>query len=185
MLSGCAFTTDRVNIAYTPKVGVTPVKEASNIVIGLRLKDERQEKSNKVSSKKNAFGVETAPILANEEITLTFRRGLEQELRARGFKIGDDALVYVDANIIKFWNDFKIGFFAGDSVAELNMSILVRGVNGQVHYSKIITTEGVEPNIQLMTGDNAKIALDIALTNGINQLFEDSVFIQRLIESSR
>jgi uncharacterized lipoprotein len=110
---------------------------------------------------------------------------MEQELGARGFKIANPAQVMVELNLIKFWNDHKLGFFAGDSVAELNMSIVVKDTNGKVSYSKIITAQGIEPNIQLMTGDNAKLALDKALANGLNQLFEDTNFFKRLIESSK
>ena len=183
-LTGCAFTSESVDISYLPKAGVSPIKEADSVIVGLSLFDDRQDKSNKVSSKKNGFGVETAPILANEDINVTFRKILEQELIARGFKIGSPAGVYVDVNLLKFWNDFKLGFFAGDAVAELNMSILVKGTNGKASYSKIITAEGMESNIQLMTGDNAKLALDRALANGMNQLLDDPMFFQRLIKSS-
>jgi len=185
LLSGCAFSTDRIDLSYSPKAGVVPNKEADNVAIGLNVYDERQDKSNKVSSKKNGFGIETAPILANEDLNVTFRKALELELRARGFKIDNQAIVSVDVNLIKFWNDFKLGVFAGDSTAELNMSIAVKDKSGKIYYTKVITAQGVEPNIQLMTGDNAKMALDRALENGISQLFADKAFFQRLIEGSK
>lgn len=184
LLSGCAFSTDRIDLSYSPDVGVAPPKEADNVVIGLNVYDDRQDKSNKVSSKKNGFGIETAPILANEDINVTFRKAIDLELRARGFKIHDQAIVFVDVNLIKFWNDFKLGVFAGDSIAELNMSITVKDKAGKIYYSKVIIAQGIEPNIQLMTGDNAKLALDRALENGIRQLFADKVFFQRLLEGT-
>ena len=185
LLPGCAFSTDRIDLSYSPKAEVIPTKEADNVGIGLNVYDERQDKSNKVSSKKNGFGIETAPILANEDINVTFRKAIELELRARGFKIDNQAIVSVDVNLIKLWNDFKLGVFAGDSTAELNMSITVKDKSGKVYYTKIITAQGIEPNIQLMTGDNAKLALDRALENGIRQLFADKMFFQRLIEGTK
>jgi len=185
MLSGCALTTDRIDLTYSPQLGVVPIAGANDIAIALNLYDDRQDKGNKVSSKKNGFGVETAPILVNEDVMVTFRRAIETELQARGFKIGRNSRVSVDANLIMFWNDFKLGIFAGDSIAQLNVSIVAKDKSGKVYYSRIITAQETEPNIQLMTGDNAKAALDKVLASGMNQLFNDPVFFERLIEISK
>ena len=59
----------------------------------MQVNDQRQDKSNKVSSKKNGYGMEMAPILANEDVTVTIRRAIEQELQSRGFSIGNEALM--------------------------------------------------------------------------------------------
>jgi len=185
IISGCAFTTERIDLSYSPQLGVTPIAGASDITIALNVYDDRQDKGNKVSSKKNGFGVETAPILVNEDLLVTFRRAIETELRARGFKIGQQSLISVDANLIMFWNDFKLGIFAGDSIAQLNMSIAAKDRSGKVYYSRIITAQDSEPNIQLMTGDNAKLALDRVLASGMKQLFTDPVFFERLLEISK
>ena len=185
ILSGCAFTTERIDLSYSHQPRVIPIVGANDITIALNLYDDRQDKGNKVSSKKNGFGVDTAPILANEDILVTFRRAIETELQARGFKIGSQSPVSVDANLIMFWNDFKLGFFAGDSIAQLNMSIIAKDKNGNVYYSRIITAQDTEANIQLMSGENAKLALDRVLANGMNQLFNDPVFFEKLVQISR
>jgi uncharacterized lipoprotein len=185
LMSGCALTTDRIDLSYTPQIGVTEVMGAKDVVVSVHINDQRQEKSNKVSCKKNGFGVEMAPILANEEVTVTLRRAIEQELQLRGFKIGNQALVSIIADLTRFWNDHKTGFFAGDSVADLNMSVLVKNKNGSILYSRQIVSQGVEENIQLMTGDNARLALDKALAGGMQKLFEDPAFISALIEVSK
>lgn len=184
-LSGCALTTDRIDLSYTPQIGVSEIQGAKDVDVAVNINDQRQEKSNKVSCKKNGFGVEMAPILANEEVTVTLKRAIEQELQVRGFKIGNQALVSIIADLTRFWNDHKTGFFAGDSVADLNMSILVKSKNGSILYSRQIVTQGIEENIQLMTGDNARLALDKALASGMKQLFEDPAFISALLEVSK
>jgi len=183
--SGCALTTERVDLSYSPQSGVSTILGANNVVVSVQVNDQRQEKSNKVSCKKNGFGMEMAPILANEDVTVTIRRAMEQELRARGFLIGNDALVSIIANLSRFWNDHKLGFFAGDAVADLNMTISVKNKNGGILYARDIATQGVEPNTQLMTGNNARLALDRALENGMKLLFEDQAFIAALIETSK
>lgn len=184
-LSGCALTTDMIDLSYAPQPGVSAIPGANDVVVSVNVNDQRQEKSNKVSCKKNGFGMEMAPILANEEVTVTFRRAIELELQSRGFKIGSQALVSIVADLTRFWNDHKTGIFSGDSVADLNMNISVKNKRGDVIYSRHITTQGVEPNIQLMTGENARLALDKALENGMKLLFEDSAFIAALIEVSK
>jgi len=185
ILSGCAFTTDRIDLSYSPQLGVIPIAGASDITITLNLHDDRQGQGNKVSSKKNGFGIETAPILVNEDILVTFRRAIEIELQARGFKVGNNSLISVDANLIMFWNDFKLGIFVGDSIAQLNMSIAVKDKSGKVYYTRIITAQGIEPNMQIMSGESAKLALDRALEDGMHQLFKDPVFFERLVKLSK
>jgi uncharacterized lipoprotein YajG len=184
-LSGCALTTDRIDLSYAPQTGVSAIPGASDVVVSVNVNDQRQEKSEKVSCKKNGFGMEMAPILVNEEVTITFRRAIEQELQSRGFKIGNQAIVSIVADLTKFWNDHKVGFFAGDSVAELNITVAVKNKSGNILYTRHILTQGVEPNIQLMTGENARLALDKALESGMKQLFEDPAFIAALLDVSK
>jgi uncharacterized lipoprotein len=164
---------------------VSEIQGAKDIVVAVNINDQRQDKSNKVSCKKNGFGVEMAPILANEDVTITLQRAIEQELQLRGFKIGGQALVSIIADLTRFWNDHKTGFFAGDSIADLNMSVLVKNKDGNILYTRQIVTQGVEENIQLMTGDNARLALDKALASGMKLLFEDPAFISALLEVSK
>ena len=164
---------------------MSAIPGANDVIVNVNVNDQRQEKSNKVSSKKNGFGMEMAPILANEDVTITLRRAIEQELQSRGFKIGNEALVTVVADMTRFWNDHKVGFWSSDAVADLNMSVLLKNKNGNILYSRNITTQGVEPNNQLMTGENARLALDKALANGMKILFDDPAFISALIEVSK
>jgi len=129
--------------------------------------------------------MEMAPILAAEDVAVTIRRAIEQELQARGFQLATDAaLVQIAADLTRFYNDHKTGFFAGDAVADLNMSITVKSKNGNLLFTKQVVAQGVEPNTQLMSGENAKLALDRALENGIRTLFEDHVFLSVLVASS-
>lgn len=183
-LTGCALTTDRVDIQYSPQMGVEQVPGAQNVVVNVKVVDQRRDTS-KVSSKKNGFGMEMAPIVANEDVAVTIRRAIEEELKARGFKLGADAAtVKIAADLTRFYNDFKIGFFAGDAVADLNMVVSVRSAQGNMLYSRHLSAQGVEPNIQLALGHNAQAALNKALESGIKMLFEDQAFLEALVKSS-
>jgi uncharacterized lipoprotein len=129
--------------------------------------------------------MEMAPITAAEDVAITVRRAIEQELQARGFQLGaDTALVKIAADITRFYNDHKIGFFAGDAVADLNLSVTVKSKSGDLLFSKQIIAQGMEKNTQLASGNNAKLALDRALENGMKSLFEDQAFVSAMVASS-
>lgn len=184
-LSGCALTTEQIDLSYSSQSGVSTIPGAKAVIVSVQVNDQRQEKSNKVSCKKNGFGMEMAPIIANEDVTVTIRHAMEQELRARGFSIGNHAVVSILADLIRFWNDHKTGFFSGDAIADLNMTVSVKNKRGDILYSRQVVTQGVEPSTQLMNGNNARLALDRALENGMKLLFEDKAFIAALIKTSK
>ena len=183
-LSGCALTTEQIAINYTQQAGVAKVAGAENVSVNVQVADQRLDKS-KVSSKKNGFGMEMAPITATEDVAVTVRKAIEKELQARGFQLGSDAaLVKVAADVTRFYNDHKMGFFAGDAVADLNLSVTVKSQSGALLFSKQIIAQGMEKNTQLATGNNARIALERALENGMKMLFEDPSFVSALLAAS-
>ena len=183
-LSGCALTTEQIAINYTHQTGVAKIAGAENVSVNVQVADQRLDKS-KVSSKKNGFGMEMAPITATEDVAVTVRKAIEKELQARGFQLASDAaLVKVAADVTRFYNDHKMGFFAGDAVADLNLSVTVKSKNGALLYSKQIVAQGKEANTQLATGNNARIALERALENGMKTLFDDQAFVSALLAAS-
>lgn len=64
------------------------------------------------------------------------------------------------------------------------MGVTVKGQKGTQRYLRQIVAQGIEPNILLASGDNAKIALDRALEKGVRMLFEDKEFLSALVASS-
>ena len=183
LVSGCALTTERIDLVYTPQIAPQTVQGADEVTVAVQVIDDRQDKT-KVSSKKNGYGMEMAPIIANEDVSITIRKAVETELRNRGFKLEDAAaLVRVVADITRFYNDHKTGFFSGDAVADLNMS--VKSSDGAVLYDRQIVAQGIEANTQLATGNNARIALDKALQDGMAKLFGDNEFIAALKRAAK
>jgi len=183
-LSGCALTTEQVELNYTQQAGVSRIAGADAVSVNVQVTDQRLDKS-KVSSKKNGYGMEMAPITAAEDVAVTVRKAIEKELQARGFQLGSDAaLVRIAADLTRFYNDHKMGFFAGDAVADLNMSVIVKSNSGVLLFSKQIIAQGMEKNTQLASGNNAKIALERALESGMKTLFDDQAFLSALRASS-
>ena len=96
----------------------------------MQVNDHRPDKS-KVNSKKNGFGMGMAPILAVKDVTVTIRRAIEQELAACRFQLGpENARVLISADLTRFYNDHKVGFFAGDAAADLHMTVVVKSQQG-------------------------------------------------------
>jgi uncharacterized lipoprotein YajG len=182
-LQGCALTIDRVNLNYKKMDNVAKINEANDVSVSVVVNDSRANKT-KVSSKKNGFGMEMAPIVANEDIAVTIKKAFEAEITSRGFTVANkEALVNIIADVSRFYNDHKIGFFSGDAVADLHMAVAVKNKVGANLYSKQINCQGVEKNTQLNSGNNAKLALENALQNGMKILFEDKEFISALIKA--
>jgi uncharacterized lipoprotein len=110
------------------------------------------------------------------------KNSVQQELSNRGFKIADgDVMVLVELS--KFLNDFKVGMWSGDAIAELTMSVQIRKSDGNIVYSKLVNGEGEKLKIQLASGANAKVALEGALQNAVVRLFSDPLFIDGLLKA--
>lgn len=183
VFGGCALTTAKIDIKYVPQAGVAKLEEAKPVTVNVQVTDSRMEKV-KVSSKKNGYGMEMAQIIPNENVNVTFQKAIECELKARGFSLGhDNAVVSIDADLTKYYNDFKIGFFSGDAIAELNMGVTIKNNKGDLVYSRQFVAQGIEPNIQLANGDNAELALEKALAEGMQKLFSDKSFLSALVKS--
>lgn len=182
-LSGCALTPETIELSYKPHTDVTPIAAASKVSVSVNVVDQRIDKS-KVSSKKNAYGMELAPITTAEDVTITVRRAIETEMQARGFVLGPKtASVQIASDLSRFSNDHKVGFFSGSSVADLSMHVNVKSNTGAMAYSRVITAQGIEPDIQLMSGNNARLALDRALQSSMKMLFDDKEFVEAVVAS--
>ena len=71
-----------------------------------------------------------------------------------GFKIGDGG-DRVKVSLETFYNDFKIGFFSGDAVAQVAFTLVAYRPDGRIAYSRTYQGVGMEKDILLATGDNA------------------------------
>lgn len=183
-LSGCALTREQITIEYVEQPGVAELDGAHDIIVDVNITDNRADKS-KVSCKKNGYGMEMAPITASEEVSLTIKKAIEKELLARGFEVGvNNAVIHISADLTRFYNDHKMGFFAGDAIAEINLLVVVNNKNGDQVFYKQIIAQGIEENTQLSNGKNAKRALEKALHNTLQILFADHTFLNSLIKVS-
>ena len=182
LASGCALTKDYVVLSYDPQTNVEKIKGADAVKVRVEFSDVRTVK-DKVSCKKNGYGMEMAPIIARNDVAKTVKNAIETELKNRGFNLTEGS-VLVFAELTKYYNDFKTGFWSGKAVAELVMSVQVKKPDRSILYSKMIAGENSH-TVQLASGKNAKIALDGALKDALSKLLGDPSFIDSIFKASR
>lgn len=174
-LNGCAVTPDTIALSYTQQPGVKKLDRADAVAFNVQTVDSRKIK-DKVSVKKNGYGMEMAQITSAEDVGGLLKRAIESELENRGFQSRPGGAVVV-AELRRFYSDFKVGFFSGEAVADLVMDVRVSRPDGKPTYSTHIEAEGIQEGVMLMGGDNAKVALDAALKNAMGKLFALKEFI--------
>jgi len=180
LCGGCAFTTDTIDVPYQSIGPAAPVANASGITVTVTSTDGRTTYRDRVSTKKNGYGVECAPILANNDIPATVANAFSQELSARGFKIGDNG-VTLKVEVVQFYNDFKPGFFAADAVSNVAFNTEIVAPGGAIAFSKYYQGTGENPNVQLAGGSEARVALIKAFQSAVASAVNDPDFTKSLV----
>jgi uncharacterized lipoprotein YajG len=171
-VSGCALTVDEIDVPYMGRPNITAVEGASKVTVSVVEEDRRTVYKDRVSSKKNGYGMEMAAIVPKNNIAKTFSDAVKFELENLGFKVGDGGK-RVGVELVRFYNDFKMGFFAGDAVADGLINIKVTDEAGQVQFAKSYEGGAIEPNIQLALGENARAALVKAMSDIVAKIAQD------------
>ena len=179
MTTGCALTTEKIDVPYQSTGPATPIAGAAADTVAVAATDGRTTYRDRVSTKKNGYGMEMAPIVASNDIAQSVAAAIQQELAAEGYKIGPGH-ARLEIEVVKFYNDFKPGFFSGDAVADVALNVKVVAANGDLIYAKFYDGGGTEPNIMMYGGDNARAALVKAFGNTIHSVVSDPALQQAL-----
>ena len=172
IFTGCALTEDKIDIPYQGRGNITVVQGADKINVEVKNEDKRTVFKDRVGAKKNGYGMEMAKIVPSNDVAKTFSDAVLFELENLGFKNGAGGKV-VKVELIRFYNDFKMGFFAGDAVADGLINIVVTNEKNEVIFSKSYEGGGIYPNIQLALGENAREALIKAMTDIVGKVAQD------------
>lgn len=176
--SGCALSQQSVRLAYVPDGGTSVLAGADKVSIILNGSDRREIK-HKVSAKRNGFGMEMAPISAENDPLDLLVEAIGTELKQRGFLVGKGPTEVV-IGLTKFYSNFEIGFWSGNAIADVAFSVEVRRPNTAPIYNREVHETHNLHGVMLYTGGNAKIALDAALKASVSKLFGDEAFIAAL-----
>jgi uncharacterized lipoprotein len=185
LCSGCALTTAQIDVPYRSASAATAgVPGATNTIVDSVTTDGRTTYRDRVSTKKNGYGMEMAAIVPSNDLPTSVSDAFRQELSARGFRISTGGAT-VQVELVRFYNDFKTGFFSGDAVANVAFNVKISTPGAGMAFSKYYEGTGTEPNIQMAGGDNARAALIKAFTASVNSAVSDPAFIQAVLAAGR
>jgi uncharacterized lipoprotein YajG len=179
MLTGCAFTTGHVDLAYQPTTQATKLAAPDSPRVSVVVTDKRP--TQVVGQKINGFGMKTADIVSNTDVPGTLKSAFETELHSRGFTEGAGGDVVL-VSLSNFENQFTLGFFSGDSTATIGMQVTVKRPDGTVAYDKYVAGQSKDW-IEVAGEDNAGHELNAAMQDGVSKVFADSAFIDALKKS--
>lgn len=183
-LSGCALKVDKIDVPYQGKANITVVEGAENVSIEVTHEDKRTVYKDRVGAKKNGYGMEMAEIVATNDLAQTIADAISFELENEGFEIGTGGKV-VHVELVRLYNDFKIGFWSGSAVADGLVNVQVFDTAKQLIYSHSYEGGGVVEGIMVASGDNAREALIKAVADIVSKVAQDTHLHSALLESEK
>ncbi|MCK8787630.1 YajG family lipoprotein [Roseomonas sp. NAR14] len=176
LTAGCALTVDTIDVRYEPPPQpAAAVPGAEAVMVAVTARDARTAYRDRVSSKKNGYGMEMAQIVARGDVIAEVQRAVLAEMAARGFRAGGapDALIEVD--VLRFYSDFKVGFWTATADAEVLLNVRVRGA--EQPFSATYSGTNSVGGIVVFSGENAAPALNAALRDAVQKMVIDPLFI--------
>ncbi len=180
-LSACALSEDKVPVDYIPNTGVAPLVGAEAISLTVTGTDRRTQYVDRISTKKNGYGMEMARIIATNDVVEVVRGGVERELKAQGYAIGPHGLS-VTVELQNFYNNFRVGLVSGGAVADVAVAIKVRNAAGTLVYSQLYDASTTN-EVFMASGTNAKASLEKALTMTTMKIVEDKALQAALLSA--
>ena len=123
--------------------------------------------------------MEMATIRSKRKVVDILNDEIGTELTARGYKLRKDGAP-VRMSLVRFYNTFELGFFAGDAYGEVSFDIRVENSAQKVLFKRRVVGKSHDPSIQLATGYMARKTLEKALAKAVSDLFADKKFIDAL-----
>jgi uncharacterized lipoprotein len=176
-LTGCALTPATESLNYQAQTGVAHVAHAENVTVNVVTTDSRVDKV--IGHKKNNLGMDTADIKASEPVEVTVERAVEQELKVRGFQVGQGSNLKVTANVTKFYNEFS-GLFIANATANVEIKVSVKNGDNLIYSKNLISTNNENAYKYAFPESAARKSLEDALAKAMTDLFNDPAFIAAL-----
>lgn len=170
-LSACALTVDEVDLVYKAREAAV-VGGANAVRVDVSTNDARTSKRDRISVKKNGYGMEMAAIVPRQDVPKLVAEAVETELKSRGFQISKGS-VAVQIDINKFYSDFKTGFFSGEAVGEVMLNVQVANTAEKPLFTKTYIGEYTVENVMLMSGPNATKAVEGAFDAALAKVMSD------------
>ncbi|MGQ9371735.1 YajG family lipoprotein [Azospirillum sp. A39] len=184
LLGGCALTEDSIPVNYAAPSSISVVPGAKNVTLNVIPVDGRISNRDRVSTKKNGYGMEMAKIVASNDVVAEVGSAVQAELASLGFNIGRGG-VDVTVETVNFYNDFKPGFWSAEAVAEVAFNLTAKTADGSLVYSRNYRALGMGKDVILASGSEAQGPLVEALRNAVQQVVTDTALHEALVRAGR
>lgn len=184
LLSGCAFGTREVSLTYPPSVSENGIKEAqasaqsekNDIKVIIAKLEDKRTVTHRIGNVRNGFGMDTADVVAKNDVRNWVDNALEWELKNAGYSVvrsessGDNAesAVMVSGEINQIYCDV---YFTYDGKATV---ILKAMKNGEAVVNETYTGSGSAGMNWAATedayGESLANALQVVMKKFINEL---------------
>lgn len=178
LTSGCALTPEVIRL--TPEVPRTPVAGAERVELRVVVDDLRPERTDVVARKVNGFGMQLAEITSETPLAEVLARAVTGALVAQGYRVGESGRVTLVVELLVFRHEFRTGFWAGRSEAEVMVLATLRDASRRELFREVLAETFAHP-IQVASGANVKKAYEHALTATLERLLSSDVFRQALV----
>lgn len=177
----CALTEDKVPIDYVANTDVTPVAGAEAVSLTVTAVDRRTQYFDRISTKKNGYGMEMARIVATNDVVEVVRGGVERELKAQGYAVGAGGLS-ITVELQNFYNNFRVGLMTGGAASDVAIVVKVRNAAGTLIYSQGYDASTTN-DVFMASGTNAKESLQKALTLTTRKIVDDKALQAALLST--
>lgn len=182
-VGGCALGLEHVDIAYLPANQAQPIAGAERVPVDISVRTATSVEDERVGAKKNGYGIELGGLAPTRPVTQIVGDALAIELRRRGFPVQRSTTV-TSIEVIRFWNDFKNGFFVAGTEADVTLAITVRTPTALL-YSRTVSGRGGSDAVIVGTAGVAREALQGALTVAVSRIVDDPAYIAALFAAAR
>lgn len=181
LVCACALSESKVPIDYVANTGVAPIAGAEAVSLNVTGVDRRTQYVDRISTKKNGYGMEMARIVAENDVVEVVRGGVERELKAQGYAVGAGGLS-ITIELQNFYNNYRLGFASVGAVADVAIGLKVRNAAGALIYSQLYDASNTD-EVFMGSPSKAKESLQKALTLTTRKIVEDKALQQALLST--
>lgn len=176
LLSGCAFTPQKANIA--PTVSVMNSSEGQGIAVSVRVSDERPSKS--LGRRGTAYGA-AAEITAAQDVAAIAQKEILTGLRKKGFVATDSessapAQLIVEVRLLEY--STSQGFWTGG--VHIKGALKAVALKDGKTYEKMYRSEKEERVVVVPTAETNEMWINSAFSDVLTQLLDDNGLIMFL-----
>lgn len=179
LLTGCAVTPESVEITYAPRPGIQPSPNTYKVKVGVQIDDRRLQKF-RLSNIRSTF-IETTPIFVRNDVTSALQWAIGSELRNMGFVLAEENPdLIVVAELARFDIQYVSNYVLGTAVANIHFHVTVYNKQMQHLFEMTVSAQTIGEDWLTSKGETARLALNKALENGLDQLFGNKAFLTTL-----